>query len=105
MKRSKSKPRPALHTMRGTIVAAGHVEDFISHGKHDQSAMLHIQEDAGNPASAQVAVKVHGDMVNYVGCIGARVVVEYVVRVFDCKKKGIPTLGNDIYATSIQFAR
>lgn len=96
----------ALHKMRGTIVGAGHIQDFkTARGDARQSAMLHIQVDAGDPASAQVAVKVTGDLCNYVGCVGANVVVEYVVRVFEFVKNGIKTLGNDVYATSIRFAR
>lgn len=90
--------------MRGTIVDAGRIQDFqTSRGKSNQSAMLHIQEDENDPSSAQVAVKVTGDLCNYVGCIGAHVVVEYVIRVFDFVKYGIKTLGNDVYATSIRM--
>lgn len=106
MKKTMKKPNTALRTIRGTIVEAGHIQDFTtSRGKRQQSAMLHIQEDAGDPTSAQVAVKVTGDLCNYVGCVGANVVVEYVVRVFEFVKNGIKTLGNDVYATSVRFAR
>lgn len=106
MKKLKNKHKQAHRTMRGTIVDAGRIQDFqTSHGKSNQSAMLHIQEDESDPSSAQVAVKVTGDLCNYVGCIGAHVVVEYVVRVFEFVKNGVKTLGNDVYATSIHFVR
>lgn len=104
MKKNATPQQPTLWTMRGTIVGAGRVRDFqTSRGKSNQSAMLHIQEDENDPASAQVAVKVTGEQCNYVGCVGARVVVEYVVRVFSFVKDGIQTLGNDVYATSIRM--
>lgn len=104
MGNKKNEHKHALRTMRGTIVDAGRIQDFLtSRGKCNQSAMLHIREDEGDPSSAQLAVKVTGDMCNYVGCIGARVVVEYVIRVFGYDKNGIRTLGNDVYATSIRM--
>lgn len=104
MKKSKNKPRQALRTMRGTIVEAGHVQDFTTtKGKRQQSAMLHIQEDENDPSSLQLAVKVSGDLCNYVGCVGARIVVEYIVRVFEFVKDGVKSLGNDVYATSIRM--
>lgn len=106
MRNTLKKPRQALRTMRGTIVEAGHIQDFVTtKGKRQQSAMLHIQEDESDPASPQLAVKVSGDLCNYVGCVGARVVVEYMVRVFGFVKNGIRSLGNDVYATSIHFVR
>ena len=106
MKSTANKTKYAHRTMRGTIVDAGRIQDFqTSRGKSNQSAMLHIQEDENDPSSAQVAVKVTGELCNYVGCIGAHVVVEYVIRVFDFVKNGIKTLGNDVYATSIHFVR
>lgn len=102
----KDTNKKALWTMRGTIVGASHIQDFKTlKGKKNQSAMLHIQEDENDPDSAQVAVKVSGDLCNYVGCIGAHVLVEYVVRVFDFKKNDIHMLGNDVYATRINFVR
>ncbi len=104
MKQTRNKTHKALRTMRGTIVGASPIQDFrTKHGKVNQSAMLHIQEDENDPTSAQVAVKVQGDMVNYVGCVGARVSVEYVVRVFEFLKNGIKMIGNDVYATSIRM--
>ncbi len=104
MENTKNKNKKAHRIMRGTIVAAGRIQDFqTSRGKSNQSAMLHIQEDENDPSSAQVAVKVTGDLCNYVGCIGAHVVVEYVIRVFGFVKNGIKTLGNDVYATSIRM--
>lgn len=106
MNKLKNRHKQARRTMHGTIVNAGRVKNILtSHGKSNQSAMLHIQEDESDPSSAQVAVKVTGDLCNYVGCIGAHVVVEYVVRVFEFVKNGVKTLGNDVYATSIRFAR
>lgn len=104
MKTISNKTRCAHRSMRGTIVDAGRIQDFqTSHGKPNQSAMLHIQEDENDPSSAQVAVKVTGDLCNYVGCVGAHVVVEYVIRVFGFKKNGFKTFGNDVYATSIRM--
>lgn len=104
MKNTGKKTQRVQRSIRGTIVAAGEIQDFRSkRGKVEQSAMLHILEDENDPNSAQVAVKVKGDQCNYVGCIGSRVVVEYVVRVFDFVKNGIKTLGNDVYATSIRM--
>ena len=104
MKKDANQRKTALRTMRGTIVGAGRILDFqTSRGKTNQSAMLHIQEDENDPASAQVAVKVTGEMCNYVGCVGAHVVVEYAVRVFSFVKNGIQTLGNDVYATSVRM--
>lgn len=104
MKNNNNKTKYTHRTMHGTIVDAGRILDFrTSRGKSNQSAMLHIQEDENDPSSAQLAVKVTGDMCNYVGCIGAHVVVEYVIRVFDFVKNGIKTFGNDVYATSIRM--
>lgn len=95
-----------VKTMRGTIVAAGRIQDFYTQkGKRQQSAMLHIQDDSCNASTEELAVKVSGDLCNYVGCVGANVVVDYVVRVFECVKNGIQTLGNDVYATSIRMAK
>lgn len=104
MSKQKNKSRQTLHTMRGIIVEASGILDFqTKRGKPNQSAMLHIQEVENDPTSAQVAVKVSGDLCNYVGCVGAHVAVEYVVRVFGFVKNGIKMLGNDIYATSIRM--
>lgn len=103
---NKNRYKQALRTMRGTIVEAGHVQDFVTaKGKRQQSAMIHIQEDENDPTSPQVAVKVSGDLCNYAGCVGAHVVVEYVVRVFRFVKDGIRSLGNDVYATNIHFVK
>lgn len=99
---TKSTSKKALRTINGTIVGASQIQDFKTQkGKVNQSAMLHIQEDENDPCSAQVAVKVTGDMCNYVGCIGTQVTVDYVVRVFDFAKNGRQMLGNDIYAINI----
>lgn len=106
MKKINDKHKQALKTMRGTIVEAGHIQDFITtKGKRQQSAMICIQEDENDPNSPQMAVKVTGDLCNYVGCVGARVVVEYMVRVFSFMKGGISSLGNDVYATSIRMVK
>lgn len=99
--------KKTIRTIRGTIVGASRVRDIVTkRGKRNQSAMLHIREDAGNGNSAQVAVSVSGELCNYVGCVGARVTVDYVIRVFEIKdkdKKGIKAFGNDVYATSINM--
>lgn len=98
----RKKGKRTLWTMKGTIVGASKIQDFhTKSGKTKQSAILHIQENAGDASSAEVAVKVTDELCNYVGCIGARVVVEYVVRVFNFMKDGIQSIGNDIYATNI----
>ena len=104
MEKISNKTKQALRTIRGTIVEAGHIQDFTTtRGKRQQSAMLHIQEDENNPDSPHLAVKVSGDLCNYVGCVGAHVVVEYMVRVFGFVKNGIKSLGNDVYATSVRM--
>jgi len=101
---SKNTGKKKLWTMRGTIVAASRIQTFqTKRGKQNQSAMLHIQEDENDADSAQVAVKVSGDLCNYAGCVGAHVAVEYIVRVFEFAKNGIKMLGNDVYATNIKM--
>lgn len=100
----KNTNKKKLWMMRGTIVGASRIMDFqTKRGKVNRSAMLHIQEDENDADSAQVAVKVSGDLCNYVGCVGARVTVEYIVRVFEFAKDGMKMLGNDVYATSIRM--
>ena len=100
----KTLPKKCLLTMHGTIVEASRVQDFLTlKGQKRQRAMLHIRENAEDESSAEVAVKVTGELCHYVGCIGARVTVEYIVRVFHFAKDGTPSLGNDIYATSIRM--
>ncbi len=101
----KSKDNKKLRTLSGTIVGASGVKDFRNaYGKEGHSAMLHIREDAdGNLRPLEVAVKVSGDLCNYVGCVGARVAVDYVVRVFEFVKNGMRMLGNDVYATHVRM--
>jgi len=98
------KGKKKAWTMQGTIVRASRIQEFqTKHGKPNHSAVLHIREDVNDADSAQVAVKVSGELCNYAGCVGARVVVEYIVRVFEFAKNGIQMLGNDVYATNIRM--
>lgn len=91
-------------TIKGTIVRATQVQRISTKkGKNNHSAILYVQQDANDPGSPQVAVKVTGDLCNWVGCIGARVMVEFVIRVFDFDKNGITMMGNDVYANSIRI--
>lgn len=100
----KEKNTKKTNTICGTIVGASQVESIEdSKGQRKPSAMLHIRELDRGCGTCEVAVKVTGDLCNWVGCIGARVAVDYVVRVFDFVRSGLPWLGNDIYARSIRM--
>lgn len=104
MAKHDKKNRHKAWTIQGTIVGASRVQDFTTQkGRKNQCAMIHVQESAEDDCSQQVAVKVTGELCNYVGCVGARVAVDYVIRVFEFVKNGATLLANDIYATQIRM--
>ena len=99
-----TKAKRLIRTLSGTIVDASQVVPIRKRGGATGTrAVLHIQEPE-NDGCRELAVVVTDDMCQYVGCVGMKVVVDYVVRVFDRVKDNVRTLCNDIYAISVRRA-
>ena len=83
----------------GAIAACSKVETFAKrNGSTSQKCMLRIESADG----AERAITVTGDLVNWAGCLGLRVEVEYVHRVFPFVRNGSTWFGNDLYALRIK---
>lgn len=82
----------------GKIAACTKVESFVKRdGKASRKCVLCIE----SPEGSKRAITVTGDLVNWAGCLGMRVEVAYVHRVFPFARNGSTWYGNDLYAVSI----
>ena len=88
--------------IRGTIAGSVQPVDYVKHnGKKSRKSVLHIVAEDGK----EVAVTVTGDLLNWVGCDGMRVEVEYQQRVANNHYRSLPWMCNDIYAVRISACR
>ena len=83
----------------GTIAACTKVETFTkANGSKAQKCVFRIMSFDGT----ERAITVTGDLVNWAGCLGMKIEVEYVHRVFPFMRNGATWYGNDLYAVRIE---
>lgn len=88
-----------LHVISGTIFSScSPLKYQKKDGTDGVKGMLWIKTDEGT----EMAIEVRNDLVNYVGCMGMRVKVSYLVRVAECNKRGKNWFCNDIYAVTVE---
>lgn len=103
-----------IETIKGEIVGCSELEQFTKkNGEWSAKCVLHIvgidvDNDAvthrgdNHPGHAEKAIVCAGDNTNWLGCIGTKVEVKYIHRVFEFINHGRKWFGNDLYAISIK---
>ena len=82
----------------GTIAACTKVESFVKRdGKVSRKCVLCVE----SPEGAKRAITITGDLANWAGCLGMKIEVEYVHRVFPFMRNEATWYGNDLYAVRI----
>lgn len=104
MKNIKLKKR--IQSMSGVIFEASDIWRVKDRkGRLLNKAILHIKKEFADSPDEEPegkAIYVSGDLCNYVGCIGARVKVEYFERVFSFIRNGVHLFGNEYFARTIK---
>ena len=88
--------------IEGKIVTCTPVVQFAKKdGSTGVKCLMHVRAEGEQSYPQEVAVTATGNLTRFASCVGQKVVVEYIVRVFQFVRDGIQCLGNDIYATDI----
>ena len=86
------------HVLTGIIKASCPPVDYTKHnGERGRKAVLLVEDEDGH----EWAITVTKDLLNWVGCEGMKVRVEYMHRVAQNTNHQKPWLCNDIYAVRI----